>query len=80
MIALRRRGVELAAVEDHFLGVHGRDRVAGNAKIARILDVDDDLVVRDVPHRTELLSAVGGEGLIADLDVFHGCSFSAGAL
>src|SRR5439155_26174998 len=60
--------VELAAIEDDLSGMDCLDGVEGNGEIARVLDVHHETVRRDFAIGAELLSTVGHERLVPDLD------------
>src|SRR5262249_23764131 len=60
--------VQLAAVEDDLLRVHGRHGVHRHRELARVLDVHDEAVRLNVAHRSELVTAVRHERLVPDLD------------
>jgi hypothetical protein len=63
--------VDLAAVEDHLLGIDVLDGAERHREIARIFDIDDDTVRMDLPYRAEGLLAVMHEHVEPFLDLFH---------
>src|SRR5437016_9928645 len=60
--------VQLAALEDHLLGMHRLDGIQRDAELAGILDVHHETIRRYAPDRAELLTPIGHERLVPDFD------------
>src|ERR1700687_1658398 len=55
--------IQFAAVEDHLLRMHRLNRVDRHGEVAGILDVDPQLLRRNLPHRAKLLATISSERL-----------------